>query len=62
MESGTTGKHENQQIVATASYASDFSVFMPGMQLPNYISLPAPLPCSREGIHWPLHEHGFVFD
>ncbi|XP_030955342.1 uncharacterized protein LOC126716006 [Quercus robur] len=44
------------------SYASDFSVLMPGQQYPTYIAQPAPLPCPREGIYWPAHghEHNFV--
>ncbi|KAF7842788.1 multidrug resistance protein [Senna tora] len=70
LESGTTGKHGNRQtfmicycfLQVAASYASDFSVLMPGQQFPTYIAQPAPLPCSREGIHWPSHEHSFVFD
>ncbi|XP_022748690.1 uncharacterized protein LOC111298202 [Durio zibethinus] len=50
----------NPQRVST-SYASEFSVVMPGEQHPTYIAQPAPLPCSREGIYWPHHEHNFVF-
>ncbi|GLT85765.1 hypothetical protein SLE2022_039430 [Rubroshorea leprosula] len=42
------------------SYSSDFSVLMPGDQYPTYIAQPAPLPCQREGIYWPSHEHNFV--
>lgn len=33
----------------------DVSVVMPGEKLPSHIALPAPLPCRREGVHWPLH-------
>ncbi|KAB5574465.1 hypothetical protein DKX38_001659 [Salix brachista] len=40
-----------------AAYASDFSVVMPGQQLPTYIAQPAPLPCPRENIYWPNHEN-----
>ncbi|XP_028796681.1 uncharacterized protein LOC114752127 [Neltuma alba] len=61
LESGTTGKSGNRQTVS-ASYASDLSVMMPGQQYPTFIAKPAPLPCSREGIHWPSHEQCFVFD
>ncbi|XWS62407.1 hypothetical protein CRYUN_Cryun06bG0008200 [Craigia yunnanensis] len=50
----------NPQRVST-SYASDFSVVMPGEQYPTYIAQPAPLACPREGIYWPPHEHNFVF-
>ncbi|EOX97046.1 hypothetical protein QUC31_015855 [Theobroma cacao] len=59
-ESGEAEKLGNPQRVST-SYASDFSVVMPGEQYPTYIAQPAPLPCSREGIYWPSHEHNFVF-
>ncbi|XVF45920.1 hypothetical protein PTKIN_Ptkin02bG0246900 [Pterospermum kingtungense] len=52
-------KHSNTQRVS-ASYASDFSVVMPGEQYPTYIAQPAPLPCPREGIYWPHHQHNFV--
>lgn len=50
----------NPQRVST-SYASDFSVVMPGEQYPSYIAQPAPLPCPREGICWPPHERNFAF-
>ncbi|XP_057977229.1 uncharacterized protein LOC131164222 [Malania oleifera] len=59
LESGSTGKHGNPQTVST-SYASDFSVLMPGQHYPTYIAQPAPLPCPREGIYWPPHEHNFA--
>ncbi|MQL71156.1 hypothetical protein Taro_003431 [Colocasia esculenta] len=39
------------------TYPPDFSVLMPGNQYPTYIAQPAPLPCSREGVHWPSHDH-----
>lgn len=42
------------------TYASDFSVMMPGEQYPTYIAQPAPLPCQREGTYWPSHERNFV--
>ncbi|XP_027362581.1 uncharacterized protein LOC113870181 [Abrus precatorius] len=56
-----TVKQGNAQSVPS-SYASDFSVLMPGQQYPTYIAQPAPLPCPREGIYWPSHEHHFVFN
>ncbi|KAK0590316.1 hypothetical protein LWI29_025331 [Acer saccharum] len=59
-ESGAKKKLGNTQTVST-TYASDFSVVMPGQQYPTYIAQPAPLPCQREGIYyWPSHEHSFV--
>ncbi|KAK3184189.1 hypothetical protein Dsin_031475 [Dipteronia sinensis] len=59
-ESGAKKKLGNTQRVST-TYASDFSVVMPGQQYPTYIAQPAPLPCQREGIYyWPSHEHNFV--
>ncbi|OMO92305.1 hypothetical protein COLO4_17719 [Corchorus olitorius] len=58
--SGSVEKLGNPQRVST-SYASDFSVVMPGEQHPTYIAQPAPLPCTREGTYWPSHEHNFVF-
>ncbi|KAK4254448.1 hypothetical protein QN277_009832 [Acacia crassicarpa] len=62
MESGTTRKLRKRQTVSV-SYASDLSVMMPGQQHPTFIAKPAPLPpCPREGVHWPSHEHCFVFD
>ncbi|KAL2342265.1 hypothetical protein Fmac_010205 [Flemingia macrophylla] len=54
-------KQGNGQSVS-ASYASDFSVLMPGQQYPTYIAQPAPLPCPREGIYWPSHERNFVIN
>ncbi|GMN26820.1 hypothetical protein TIFTF001_001437 [Ficus carica] len=61
LESGTFQKLGNPQSVAT-TYATDFSVVMPGQQYPSYIAQPAPFPCPRprEGIFWPSHEHSFV--
>ncbi|KAK8606221.1 hypothetical protein V6N13_102975 [Hibiscus sabdariffa] len=50
----------NQERVL-ASYASYISVMMPGEQYPTHIAQPAPLPCQREGIYWPPHEHNFEF-
>ncbi|XP_072965340.1 uncharacterized protein [Typha angustifolia] len=40
-------------------FSSDVSVLMPGQRYPTYLAQPAPLPCSREGIHWPPHDHDF---
>ncbi|KAJ4717473.1 Multidrug resistance 3 [Melia azedarach] len=54
--SGPKKKLGNEQTLST-SYASDFSVLMPGQQYPTYIAQPAPLPCPREEINWPSHEH-----
>uniref|UniRef100_A0A5B6YWN8 Multidrug resistance protein n=1 Tax=Davidia involucrata TaxID=16924 RepID=A0A5B6YWN8_DAVIN len=59
MESRPMEKLGNPQAVST-SHASDFSVLMPGQQYPTYIAQPAPLPCPREGVYWPSHEHDFV--
>ncbi|RWW81784.1 hypothetical protein BHE74_00009800 [Ensete ventricosum] len=42
--------------VATTSTV-DFSVLMPGQLYPTYLAQPAPLPCPREGIIWPSHDH-----
>ncbi|XP_027113258.2 uncharacterized protein LOC113775758 [Coffea eugenioides] len=50
-------KLQDPQRVSTISYSSDFSVLMPGQQYPTFIAQPAPLPCSREGVCWPPHEH-----
>ncbi|CAN6458385.1 unnamed protein product [Victoria cruziana] len=36
----------------------DFSVLMPGQKTPTFIAQPAPLPCQREGVSWPSHDHG----
>ncbi|KAJ9538163.1 hypothetical protein OSB04_030896 [Centaurea solstitialis] len=49
----------NSQPHVQATYASDFSVLMPGQEYPTYIAHSAPLPCSREGVHWPPHHHVF---
>ncbi|KAJ9174730.1 hypothetical protein P3X46_013343 [Hevea brasiliensis] len=57
LESGPVDKLGNPQTVPTTSCASDFSVVMPGQHYPTYIAQPAPLPCAREGIYWPSHEH-----
>ncbi|KAL4303315.1 hypothetical protein GQ457_10G022670 [Hibiscus cannabinus] len=58
--SGAVEKLGNPQRVL-ASYATDLSVVMPGEQNPTYIAQLAPLPCPREGIYWPPHEHNFVY-
>ncbi|WOL01562.1 hypothetical protein Cni_G10279 [Canna indica] len=42
--------------VATSNTV-DFSVLMPGQLYPTYLAQPAPLPCPREGIIWPSHDH-----
>ncbi|KAK8567800.1 hypothetical protein V6N13_105747 [Hibiscus sabdariffa] len=55
--SGAVEKLGNPQRV----YATDLSVVMPGEQNPTYIAQLAPLPCPREGIYWPPHEHNFVY-
>ncbi|KAA8545463.1 hypothetical protein F0562_020247 [Nyssa sinensis] len=59
LESRPMEKIGNPPPVST-SYAPDFSVLMPGQQYPTYIAQPAPLPCPREGVCWPNHEHSFV--
>ncbi|KAL4184010.1 hypothetical protein AMTRI_Chr11g101180 [Amborella trichopoda] len=38
----------------------DFSVVMPGQDIPTFIAHPAPLPCNREGISWPSHDNGLA--
>ncbi|KAL3515722.1 hypothetical protein ACH5RR_022624 [Cinchona calisaya] len=43
--------------VSTTAYSTDFSVLMPGQQYPTFIAQPAPLPCQREAVCWPPHEH-----
>nr|XP_043626735.1 uncharacterized protein LOC122598200 [Erigeron canadensis] len=45
---------------AQTTYATDFSVLMPGQQYPTYIAHKTPLPCSREGVQWPNH-HQHVY-
>ncbi|KAB1208551.1 hypothetical protein CJ030_MR7G000285 [Morella rubra] len=57
-ESRPTKKLDKERV--SASYASDFSVLMPGQHCPTYIAQPAPLPCPREGIYFPSHEHNFA--
>ncbi|PIN02799.1 hypothetical protein CDL12_24683 [Handroanthus impetiginosus] len=61
MESRQLRKLGNPDTVQTSSYASDFSVVMPGQQYPTFIAQPAPLKlpsCHREGvIYWPSHSH-----
>ncbi|WCJ18628.1 hypothetical protein M5689_000964 [Euphorbia peplus] len=53
-ESRSVEKHGNLETVGT-SYASDYSVVMPGHKYPTFIAQPAPLPCPRERIYWPNH-------
>ncbi|XP_050209169.1 uncharacterized protein LOC126659891 [Mercurialis annua] len=58
LESGH--KLPNPHTVRKTSYASDYSVVMPGEKFATFIAHPAPLPipsCSREGISWPSHDH-----
>ncbi|URD87911.1 SnRK1-interacting protein 1 [Musa troglodytarum] len=42
-------------VAVGAQHTSDLSVLMPGQDYPTFIAQPAPLPCQREGIHWPSH-------
>ncbi|XP_023552325.1 uncharacterized protein LOC111810023 [Cucurbita pepo subsp. pepo] len=58
-ESGPAEKFASLNTVPT-SYASDFSVLMPGQHIPTFIAQPAPLPCQRERIYWPSHDHNFL--
>ncbi|XP_022984567.1 uncharacterized protein LOC111482824 isoform X2 [Cucurbita maxima] len=58
-ESGPAEKFVSPNTVPT-SYASDFSVLMPGQHIPTFIAQPAPLPCQRERIYWPSHDHNFL--
>ncbi|KAJ0513911.1 hypothetical protein HanRHA438_Chr10g0453891 [Helianthus annuus] len=52
----------NKEPHVQPTYVSDFSVLMPGQEYPTYIAHSAPLPCSREGVHWPNHhQHNHVF-
>ncbi|KAK4784783.1 hypothetical protein SAY86_019151 [Trapa natans] len=37
-------------------YGNGISVMMPGQDYPTFIAQPAPLPCHREGIHFPSHD------
>lgn len=55
-QSYTLEKIKSSQSVAT-TYPSDLSVMMPGHRYPTYLAQPAPLPCPREGIYWPSHDH-----
>ncbi|XP_026664086.1 uncharacterized protein LOC103716636 [Phoenix dactylifera] len=50
------GKPQNPPLAGT-SCRSGFSVLMPGQQYPTFLAQPAPLPCPREGIYWPPHDH-----
>ncbi|XP_042415630.1 uncharacterized protein LOC122004867 [Zingiber officinale] len=45
--------HFMKQVVA--------GMLMPGQLYPTYLAQPAPLPCPREGVHWPSH-HQPSFD
>ncbi|XP_031478506.1 uncharacterized protein LOC116249529 [Nymphaea colorata] len=38
-------------------YAKGVSVLMPGQQIPTFIAHPAPIPCNREHVLWPHHQH-----
>ncbi|KAF9601467.1 hypothetical protein IFM89_020234 [Coptis chinensis] len=44
----------------SALHSTNFSVVMPGQDCATFIAQPAPLPCSRESIHWPLRTRDFV--
>ncbi|KAM0946427.1 hypothetical protein DsansV1_C09g0094851 [Dioscorea sansibarensis] len=35
----------------------NYPVLMPGQRCPTYLAQPCPLPCRREGIQWPSHDH-----
>ncbi|XP_038708024.1 uncharacterized protein LOC120003217 [Tripterygium wilfordii] len=59
-ESGVLPQKLGDPQTAPMSSASHFSVVMPGQQYPTYIAQPAPLPCLREDICWPSHEHNIV--
>ncbi|XP_062009611.1 uncharacterized protein LOC133726150 [Rosa rugosa] len=37
------------------NYAREVSVVMPGEETPTFIAHPAPAPCPREHVTWPLH-------
>ncbi|KAJ8466281.1 hypothetical protein OPV22_028833 [Ensete ventricosum] len=47
-------KIQNSVAVGT-QHTSDLCVLMPGQDHPTFIAQPAPLPCQREGTHWPSH-------
>ncbi|KAL7237977.1 hypothetical protein ACSBR2_004139 [Camellia fascicularis] len=59
LETRPMEKIRNPQAVST-SYSSSFSVLMPGQHYPTCIAEPAPLPCPREGVYWPCHEHNIT--
>ncbi|XP_020085080.1 uncharacterized protein LOC109707941 [Ananas comosus] len=40
-----------------SKFPPNFSVLMPGQRYPTCLAQPAPLPCPREGVHWPPHDH-----
>ncbi|KAK4790012.1 hypothetical protein SAY86_017316 [Trapa natans] len=44
---------------ASTLYGTDISVMMPGQDYPTFMAQPAPLPCLREGIHFPSHGHSY---
>ncbi|KAH9330545.1 hypothetical protein KI387_002653 [Taxus chinensis] len=44
---------------SVSSYTIGVSVVMPGQEIPTFIAHPVPLPCTREGVAWPCHEHGY---
>ncbi|KAE8719192.1 putative 60S ribosomal protein L3 [Hibiscus syriacus] len=50
-----------QDGAVSTPYATDLTVVMPGEQYPTHIAQLAPLPCPREGIYWPPHEHSLVY-
>lgn len=56
MESTQVQKFRDPQ-TGSATYSSNFSVLMPGQRHPTFIAQPAPLPCPREGVYWPSHQH-----
>lgn len=60
LELGPIQKRASSQTVDT-QYSSDYTVLMPGQQYPTFIAKPTPLPCPKEGVYWPSHEHSFPF-
>ncbi|KAK4339880.1 hypothetical protein RND71_041342 [Anisodus tanguticus] len=60
LELGPVQKCASSEMV-TRQYSSDYIVLMPGQQYPTFIAKPTPLPCPREGVYWPPHEHSFPF-
>ncbi|KAK7404968.1 hypothetical protein VNO78_06059 [Psophocarpus tetragonolobus] len=53
------GKLENLSPKMTI-YGRGVLVLMPGEQIPSFIALPAPAPCRREPISWPI-QHNSCF-